>query len=208
MSPEQKKAWYLKERAKRKEESTSQRRTFDQPKGVIEQGSQLENKMHDVDEWENFEDWAVRQITLGRCTDEETAKPLWIKACADPNNIVTEKRGQMFLGRHKGLEHKAGETQFCRQGLKQSMELDGVEALGDFEGQAHLTGTRFLARASKAHENAASSSDPKVTEVGSLMNVAELQPRNPSAHQPNSSIQPTSPQPINPSTSLRPSPHK
>ena len=126
--------WYRAEKRRRLDEATTSRRTFNEPKGVVEQGSNSHNTFEDVDSWETFEDFAVRNIILQNAANKDEALDLCKQACADPRNKVMERRGMKLLGRFKGMENRSGDTDFMQHSTKQSMELQDEGTLRSVPG--------------------------------------------------------------------------
>ena len=48
-------------------------------KGVLESGTEHLDEWDDVDGYETFEDYALRQVQFKRCESEEGAQKLWKK---------------------------------------------------------------------------------------------------------------------------------
>lgn len=103
MTPDERVVWYQREADKRKEEDANARRIFDKPKGLIQQGQTLAQVRDKDYDYENYEDWAVRQIILKRVSTEGEAIKFWKAKLAEVGAKVIEERGEMLLGRFKGV---------------------------------------------------------------------------------------------------------
>lgn len=61
------------------------------------------DSLTDLDKWETFEDWAVRQLLLQRHPDLDQCRTAWTKLIKDPTETITKGRdGQWLLGRYVG----------------------------------------------------------------------------------------------------------
>ena len=94
MGPEEKRDWYKAEKEKRKAENKLAKRTFSQPKGQVVQSNQRQSHTDSNIKWDTFEDFAIRQISLRRCKDEEDAIPLWENAIGASGALTMEKNGR------------------------------------------------------------------------------------------------------------------
>jgi hypothetical protein len=121
-----------------------------------------------------FEDYAVRQIGLKRCENEEGALILWKLALARPGANVLQRRGEYLLGRFQGVSFHNVDGSSVSSAVKQSQLVDSAAVLEEFELQAESMCTKFARQLNKTHECeavvgpkiAASSIDAPMTEDG------------------------------------------
>jgi hypothetical protein len=118
MEPVERMEWYRSERTKREAEDKTARRTFERPKGFVKDIT-IKGQNRDADhDYENFEDWAVRQIIFKRCLDEEGAKPLWKLALAASDAKVIEENKFLLLGRFRGVRVSDRVSNFEPSGME------------------------------------------------------------------------------------------
>ena len=152
MSAEARAAHYKDQKAKRQQEDKKAPRTFAEPKGFAEQSTEFGQLADELDNYEVFEDFAARQIVLGRCKDEEGAIPLWDNACSTPGAVVIMKRGVPCLGRFTGVEMRNRKGSTSKTGLRQSTEIGDVQALNEFQEHTETRRKKFESRRSTEHE--------------------------------------------------------
>jgi hypothetical protein len=103
MSPEDRVEWYRQQADKRSEEDKTSRRVFEKSKGYVSQGDVVAQDRITGYEYENFEDWALRQIILKRVPDEDVARAFWKTKLKEAGAKVIEENGHYLLGRFKGV---------------------------------------------------------------------------------------------------------
>ena len=142
MTEQEKTVWYLNEIEKRESEDKLSRRTFSQPKGYVDQKHQTGSVKDEKDDYEVFDDFALRMIQLKRCEDEAGAATLWTAALQSAGATVIERRGQKCLGRFKGVSVAKREADLTESGTKQTQELSSSAHVDDFLQQAVVTHER------------------------------------------------------------------
>ena len=97
------------------------KRTFADSTATVEQTRGKQTIKDDLDNFITFEDWAVKQIILGRAKDEKGCAPLWEKELATAGNVVMERCGQQLLGRFAGVEVRGRDFVGVSAQIKQKM---------------------------------------------------------------------------------------
>ncbi|CAK0846196.1 unnamed protein product [Prorocentrum cordatum] len=180
-------AWYLTEKRKRETESKQTKRTFADTKAFTIHQSGDSKLTDDKDDYETFEDWAVRQIGLKRCANETEAAEKWELEIAKPGARVTERRGQVLLGRFAGVGLTNRHEEGCITGFKGSNNVDSKE---DMEAaQSHMEDARLKFRKTsellnaRAKCEASSAGGAKISQVDCPVGEEDLNPKNNSGMQ-------------------------
>ena len=147
MDPDSKADWYRTENDKRKAEDKLAKRTFDMPQGYIVQQHETSSIKDEVDEYEVFDDFALRMIGLRKCNSHLEAGPLWSAALQAPGAVVIERRGVKCLGRFKGISCLKREADASLTGSDQQMSLDSSDQLSEFLNAANATHDRTQRKA-------------------------------------------------------------
>ena len=130
-SPEDKAQWYRDENDKRCDEDPNKRRDFSQTKGTVEHAKVERSFKKEQDNFEPFEDWAVRQILLRRATDEKSAWDLFKTVLAKHEVPCIFARGQWLIGKFAGITMGQVQSDEMRAALKASQDLkerDDIDA--------------------------------------------------------------------------------
>jgi hypothetical protein len=132
MSPEEKAAWFREEAAKRAAETKRSRRSFGTAVGMAEEEREQSLLNDSVDKWLPFEEWAMREIVLGRCTPH-TAEAEFKLACSAPDAVVRKIKGETCIRRFTGGETRARDSHGLRTTVKQRMDVETEEELAVFQ---------------------------------------------------------------------------
>ena len=140
------------------------KRTFLEPKAQIRQETANKNLEDETDNYEPFEDYAIRQIALKRCDDEPGALKLWVAALAKPGAMVIQRRGEWCLGRFAGVSYNKRHETGTTSAVNQSREIADEADLAKFFEQSEATQARNVRKSSSLHECTRSTSElPKVS---------------------------------------------
>ena len=132
MDEDSKTLWYVAEKRKREQEDKMSKRTFNAPKGEIKQEHVTGDEKRDLDLYDTFEDFALRQIQLKRCENEAGAAPLRDEALKAPSAQVIIRRGVKCLGRFGGVQVARVEMDVTTSGTREGLEIQSAEQLTDF----------------------------------------------------------------------------
>ena len=110
-------------------DGSNAKRTFSDVKGSIEHSKVHSMTRDEMDMYETFEDFAVRQIGLKRTDFEAGAQVLWLEALSDPDKQKIKVRGQWLLGKFSGVAMHNVVSDELRNALKQAQMIDTKESL-------------------------------------------------------------------------------
>ena len=130
---DQKVQFYRDEKAARADVDDKKPRSFSSIKGVVEQSRRDELTRKELDNFETFEDFAVRQITLKRANTEADAWKLFQKELADGTKQKIKVRGVWLLGKFSGVEFGNSSTDMLSCSLKRAQEVESKDDLQKFQ---------------------------------------------------------------------------
>ena len=114
-------------------------------KGTLETGTQHLDEWDDVDGYETFEDYALRQIQLKRCDSEAGAEILWKAELADNAKPKIWRREQWLLGKYQGLAHHQKQSESMKLTVKRSQAINEESDFDAFKEIATSTYQKRLA---------------------------------------------------------------
>ena len=135
-TPEEKVLFYQQEKKKREETGLADgttKRTMSDIKGTLETGTTYDDVWDDLDGFETFEDYALRQIGLRRAANEKEAEVLWKDELGKNEKPKVWRRNQWLLGKYNGLMHHQQQTDSFRLTVKRSQEIETQEDFEDFK---------------------------------------------------------------------------
>ena len=141
-SPEDRVMFYQDERKKREAlaaETEGARRSMSDIKGTLETGTEHQDEWDDVDGYETFEDYVLRQIQLKRCDSEASAEILWKKELSENKKPKVWRREQWLLGKYQGLSHHQKQTESMRLIVKRSQAINDQSDFDTFKEIATST---------------------------------------------------------------------
>ena len=119
----EKREWYRAEKCKRQREEHRSRRDFSDLKVKQAETESHTNQAVTGDHYEVFEDWAARQIVLGKFKDLAGAATGWQKLSQDPSLPWMKVRGQWCLGRFAGVRKEDIDAMSVSRSLEQSKRI-------------------------------------------------------------------------------------
>ena len=138
-TPEEKVEFYVNEKRKREEMECGEKRTIAEMKGSLEVGTEHSDDWLDIDNFETFEDFALRMIGLRRAQDEAGCEPLWLAELGNPEKVKTFRRGQWLLGKYCGLQHQDKQSEKMTISVKRAQHIGGQEEYEKFKEVATET---------------------------------------------------------------------
>ena len=144
-SPDDKVVFYKGEKRKREEQAENAKRTMSNVKGALETGTSHSNDWADIDDFQTFEDFAIRQIALRRAQNEKDCEPLWADALRDPDQVCVFRRGQWLLGKYSGLQHADRQSETMSISVKRAAHINTQEDLEEYKRVATDTYQRRIA---------------------------------------------------------------
>lgn len=130
-SPADLQSWYKAQKRDRLAAESRARRQFADLRAELTDVATTGEEWRESDDYEVFEDYAARQILLGKAEDLKGAEELWQKELADETRAKIFVRGVWCFARFRGLKNERVDGNFCESRLVQSKAVSQVDGLED-----------------------------------------------------------------------------
>eukprot|EP00913_Durusdinium_trenchii_P030351 g28431.t1 len=135
MSPQEKSAWYQKQKDERKQQERGCKRTFSTGVGFVVDEEKQKFAEHELDVFETSEMWCGRMMTLKKFDTLEAAEAAFKLECKKSGAKTKVKRGETLLASFQGVQAKAGSSHSLSHGVRQRADLTEEADLQDFKDE-------------------------------------------------------------------------
>lgn len=136
MSKDDQVAWYRREKSERLAAESKSKRTFDDLVVSCSETTSVGDELRDTDAYETFEDWAMRQIALGKLPDLSACEAEWSRILQQETHRCTKRRGQWLLARYAGCTASRLETSSTSTNVSQRKRVKTADELGAISEKA------------------------------------------------------------------------
>ena len=145
--------WYKEQKKQQGEEDAMSKRRLTDTSASINQLNEKPLSKAEQDRFECFDDWAPRQMIMGRCKTEADCIALFKKECSEPGAVTMEHRGQVLLSRFIAVAVDSTSKQGLLSQTLQTMSIQSGEDMSAFEGVANSAINKFARSLAKDHQS-------------------------------------------------------
>ena len=145
-SPEEKREWYLDQKASRAAEDQKKKRTFSSAVGHVEEGREMGSIRDNVHAYIPFRRWAATEMALKVYNTLAEAKVGWEKMLADPATVCIKQNGETLVAEFQGVEARGRQSHHLRTGVRQRMDIQGQTDLDEYVDESESRLKRAKAR--------------------------------------------------------------
>lgn len=128
-TPEEKVAWYRAQRSERERTQSRQVRDFTDLQVFQEETTTVKDGLQEVDQYELFDDWAARQLTLGRYDNLEECQQQWKQLMQDEDTPKIWRRGHWLVGRFTGVVASRTEENIYSNTVQQGKHITSADEM-------------------------------------------------------------------------------
>ena len=179
MTPAEKTEYFVREKAKRKKDEFRQKRDFSDLMVAQKDVQAVGSEQLDLDKYEVFEDWCVRQMVLKKYNSVDECATAWQLLAEDPSQNWVFARGQWCLGRFAGVQRRRYERNEQQREISQSR---AVGSASEFEAVLQRC-DETLAKRRRINDTEApvflASVQPPIIDEGDIFNAQSLEDLRP-----------------------------